>query len=110
MKKFLGKNNKYYTWGDIKRAKYKLIYWVYFPQGLKIDRKDSVSYTGIMYAKNLKQAFKLAKKYNAPYFERLVQCKLGRWAVKEYIMNVEDYHISTNDIYDKYRDFPEICL
>jgi hypothetical protein len=111
MKKFPNKDyTKQYTWADLRKAHYKVIYWVHLPQGITKHYTNGRSWwTQFLVAKTLKQANKLANKYNSPYFDRMVQCDLGRWSIKQFV-KTELKSMTVDEIYDMYMKLPKIIL
>jgi len=100
MNKYTNKNGTY-TPVQIRKANERIVYHVIMPQGIEIKHKNSTSYVNFMAARNIKQACKLMKKYNGAYFEKCVECDLGRWVVKEFTRQ-EDRTKTLVEIWDKY--------
>ena len=85
-------------------------YWIYLPQGYRKERSDGrVSLGSIMVARNLKQANRLFNRLNAPYFERMIQCDLGRWALKAFVRS-DLNHLTLDEIYEQYIQLPQVQL
>jgi hypothetical protein len=81
MKEFIGDGKKY-TWSEIKRANPRLVYWINLEKSIELKKHGHNCMTNFFAAKTFKKALKIATKYNAKNFERLVECDLGRWAIK----------------------------
>lgn len=97
----------YYKWSDIRKAKPHLVYWVVLPQGTRRTTEHGVMYTNMIQCRNKKQANRIAERYDAPYVERLIVCKLGRWPIGIYFR----YPGKTEEeLYDEWRKRPEIDL
>jgi hypothetical protein len=96
----------FYLWRDIRKAKPKIVYWVILPQGTRRTNKHGVMYTSIIQCRNKKQANRIAERYDAPYIERLIVCKLGRWPIGIYFR----YRGTEQELYDEWRNKPEIDL
>lgn len=103
------KDDKKYTWGDVRKNNPRILYWVIFPQGIEEHHKKYSSYSSMMVAKTFKKAWKLFYKYNGSHIERMVQCDLGRWMIKSFCRQ-EDVNLSDNDLFDKYAKLPKIVL
>ena len=93
-----------YTPAQIRRANPRIVYWVYFPQRVEhryqTRRGETVVHSfGTMRVKTLKQALKLATRYNAAWMERLIECDLGRWPVKLFTID----HRSPEELYAEWR-------
>jgi hypothetical protein len=97
----------YYKWSDIRKAKPKIIYWVILPNGARRTDKYGVMYTSMIQCRNMKQANRIAKRYDAPYVERLIVCKLGRWPIGIYFR----YPGKTQEeLWVEWRKRPEIVI
>jgi hypothetical protein len=94
---------KIYTPAQIRRANPRIVYWVYFPQG--IERRIRVGefhvrrYSMTMKARTMKQAVKLANRYNSPGFERWVECDLGKFHLKTFALK----HRTIDSLWDEWR-------
>ena len=102
-------NDILYKKKDIRRANPRIIYWILFPQGVRKKNKYSTSYSNIMVAKTFKKAWRLFEKYNGSNIQRLIDCDLGRWIIKD-ICRPVDLKLNDDELFDKYAKFPEIDL
>jgi hypothetical protein len=109
MTKFLGKNNEIYYPKDIRCANPRIIYWIIFPQGVIQKTKDWESSGNLMVAKTLKKAKRLAKRYGASEIQRMIQCDLGRWQIASIVNNC-DNKLTDDELWNKYKDNPEVVL
>lgn len=99
--------NDFYLWRDIRMARPKIVYWVFLPNGLSRTAKRGVMHTNMIQCRNMKQANKIAERYDAPYVERLIVCKLGRWPIGIYFR----YPGKTEEeLWVEWRKRPEINL
>jgi hypothetical protein len=99
-----------YSPKDIRKANPRIIYWVAFPQGIKKHSKYGVMYTNMLTAYSIKQATKLAHKYNAAYVEKIIQCKLGRWPIAAFVVHKEDWNLTFDELCDKYAKQTEVII
>jgi hypothetical protein len=106
----MGINGEEYTPKQIRMNKSRIVYWIIFPQGIEEYRKNgkltTTTYSHMMTAKTLKKAIRLYNKYNGAYVERMLQCKLGRWTIKEF----GHPNKTIDELWDEYSKLPKIIL
>jgi hypothetical protein len=81
MKKFI-RDDKKYTLSEIKKANSRLVYWINLDNSIETIEYGHKCMKNFFVAKTMKKALKIAKKYKAKNFERLIECDLGRWCIK----------------------------
>ena len=84
MKKYKSLDGNLYDIHDIKRANSKIIYWVCTDDYIEFKHKNHTLWKNVFHARNLKHAFKLARKYHATEILRMLQSDLGRWCIEEW--------------------------
>jgi hypothetical protein len=106
------RDGKVYTPAQIRRANPRIVYWVYFPQGIERYQFQSqtgytvVEISGLMRAKTLKKALKLALRYNSAWIERIVVCDLGQWPVKVHTRG----HRPVEELYAEWRKLDRVRI
>lgn len=108
MNLYHGKDGKYYTRGDIQRAKEYLVYWVTLPRGIRKKDRFGTMYSSMRSFKTIKAARKFQKKYNAPIIEKLIMTPFGMFCIGQWIfVPAKTYdEMWEND----QRDYPELDL
>jgi hypothetical protein len=107
--KYSAKDGSYVSLKQIKKANSRIYYWVILPQGFERNHDGGTTYASALFADTMKQALRISRKYNAPYFERVLRSDLGNWTIREFV-NVRFKGMKRDAIWENYKEVPSIKI